>query len=115
MAYTPFNGALPNGATQNGTQFGKSSRDNLNALRDACIMGGGFFGFAMSKTGADPAQPTSLVYTKGTESITAALTWSAGKVTRAVYTYTVSGVSSAIGTKTINYDGASNVTSTSWS
>lgn len=51
MPYTLFDGAKPNGATQNGTQFGQSARDNFNALRDACIMGGGFYGFNLNCTG----------------------------------------------------------------
>lgn len=51
MTYTVFNGALPNGATQAGTAFGQSARDNLNALRDAAILGGGFPGFNLNAAG----------------------------------------------------------------
>ncbi len=115
MAYTLFNGALPNGASQNGTAFGQSARDNLNALRDACVMGGGFFGFALT-AGTPAAEPTTLTYKKGTEWIRASLTWTSGNVTQAVYEYSANsgGVYSTIGTKTITFDGSGNVTNTSW-
>jgi hypothetical protein len=128
MAYTLFNGALPNGASQNGTQFGQSARDNLNAVRDACILGGGFPGFNMaSNVTPTAAQPTQLLYSKGTERVRATLTWGtvggeAGNVTVAVYAYSAnSGAdytttpNGAIGTKTITYDGSGNVTATTWS
>lgn len=122
MAYTLFNGALPNGASQTGTQFGQSARDNLNALRDACIMGGGFFGFALTVSGGTASQPALMTYSKGTERVKAALTWGtaggeAGNVTVAVYSYSSdSGVAySTIGTKTVTYDSSANVTATTWS
>lgn len=44
MPYTPFDPAKP-GPTENGTAYGQSTRDNLKAIRDACILGGGFPGF----------------------------------------------------------------------
>lgn len=54
MSYAAFNPALPNGGApdnQNGTAFGQSARDNMKALRDACILGSGFPGFDGSATG----------------------------------------------------------------
>lgn len=54
MTYTVFNPVLPNGGApdnQTGPQVLQSVRDNQQALRDACIMGGGFFGFNASATG----------------------------------------------------------------
>ncbi len=120
MAYTPFNGALPNGASQNGTAFGQSARDNLNALRDACVMGGGFFGFNLAVSGGTADQPTQLLYSKDNERVRATLTWGtagseAGNVTVAVYAYSPDATTySTIGTKTVTYDGSGNVTATTW-
>lgn len=54
MTYAAFDPDLPNGGTpanQNGTAFGQSTRDNLKAIRDACILGSGFPGFNGSATG----------------------------------------------------------------
>lgn len=121
MAYTLFNGALPNGASQTGAQFGQSARDNLNALRDAAILGGGFPGFNLAASGGTAAQPTQLLYSKGTERVRATLTWGttggeAGNVTVAVYAYAPDAATySTIGTKTVTYDGSGNVTATTWS
>lgn len=121
MPYTLFNGALPNGASQTGAQFGQGSRDNLNALRDACILGGGFPGFNLAVSGGTASQPALLTYSKGTERVKAALTWGtvggeAGNVVSAVYSYSAnSGVAyDVIGTKTVVYDGSGNVLSTNW-
>lgn len=127
MSYTLFDGALPNGASQNGTAFGQSARDNLNAVRDACIMGGGFPGFNLAVSGGTAEQPTQLLYSKGTERVRVTLTWGttggeAGNVTVAVYAYSAnSGAdytttpNGAIGTLTITYDASANVVSTLWS
>ena len=122
MAYTNFDGAKPDGATQNGAQFAQSTRDNMNALRDAAILGGGFPGFNLAVSGGTASQPAQLLYSKGTERVRAALTWGAvggeaGNVTVAVYSYSSNsgGAYSTIGTKTVTYDGSGNVTATTWS
>lgn len=124
MTYTLFNGALPNGATQNGTGFGQSARDNLNAIRDSCVMGGGFFGWTLTVTnGAGTADaPQFLTYANGTERVRATLTWASGNVTVAVYEYSSNGGADyttspggRIGQRTIAYDSSGNVISTAWS
>lgn len=118
MAYTQHNPTTP-APTQNGTEFATSTRRNLNALRDACIMGGGFPGFALTVTNGTgtAAQPQYLTYKKGTEWIRATLTWVSGNVTVGLYEYSSNSgtLYEAIGTKTITYDGSSNVTATTWS
>jgi len=116
MAYTPHDPATP-ASTQTGTAFANSTRQNLNALRDACIMGGGFPGFNMAATGGTASEPAALTYSKGTERVSATLTWSSGNVSVAAYAYSANSGTSydAIGTKTITYDGAQNVTNTTWS
>lgn len=122
MPYTLFDPALPNAATQNGTTFAASVRTNDAALRDACILGGGFPGFNLAATGGTADQPALLTYSKGTERVKAALTWGttggeAGNVTVAVYSYSSDsgGTYSTIGTKTVTYNGSGYVTATTWS
>lgn len=122
MPYTFFDPAKPDAATQNGTLFGTGIRNNHNALRDAAIMGGGFFGFAMAATGGTPAQPAVITYSKDTERVKAALTWGtvggeAGNVTAATYSYSANSgtLYDVIGTKTVAYDASANVVSTTWS
>lgn len=122
MAYTPFDPTTPNASVQTLTQMGTSERQNMLALRDACIMGGGFYGFNLAVSGGTAAQPTTFIYSKGTERVKAVLTWGvaggeAGNVTVAVYSYSSDsgGAYSAIGTKTITYDASGNVTATTWS
>lgn len=54
MTYTAFDPDLPNGGApdnQTGPQVLQSVRDNQQALRDACVMGGGFFGFDANASG----------------------------------------------------------------
>jgi hypothetical protein len=54
MPYSSFNPSLPNGGApdnQDGAAFGQSTRDNMLALRDACILGCGFPGFNGDATG----------------------------------------------------------------
>ncbi len=117
MPYTPFDQTKPDAATQNGTAFGASIRNNLNAIRDACIMGGGFPGFNMSKSGGTAAEPAQILYSKGTERVRATLTWSGGLVTQAVYAYSSNsgGSYDTIGTVTLTWDGSNYLTSTTWS
>lgn len=122
MAYTLHDPTKPDPATQTGTQFGTSTRDNLNALRDAAIMGGGFPGFDMAATGGTPSEPATITYSKGVERVRASLTWSGGNVTVAVYAYSANSGADytttpggAIGTKTVTYDGSGNVTNSTWS
>jgi hypothetical protein len=102
--------------------MGQSERNNLKAVRDACIMGGGFYGFNLAVSGGTAVQPALLTYSKGTEKINAALTWGttggeAGSVTVAVYSYSSdSGTTWAtIGTKTITYLSGGQVSATTWS
>ena len=117
MAYTPYVPTTPDAATQNGTAFAQSTRDNLRTIRDAVVMGGGFYGWNMAATGGTASEPALLTYSKGTERVKAALTWSSGNVTVAVYSYSINsgGAWGVIGTKTITFDGSGNVTATTWS
>lgn len=117
MAYLIFDPAKPDAATQNGTAFAQSARDNLKAVRDAAIMGGGFYGWSLGTSGGTASEPGFLIYTNGVEKVRASLTWVGGNVTVAVYSYSANSGTSydTIGTKTITYDGSGNVTATTWS
>lgn len=119
MAYPTADFTKPDATAQTLTQMGQSERDNMRVLRDACLMGGGFYGWNMSVSGGTAEEPAEIRYTKGTERVKAVLTWSGGNVTQAVYSYTADHTAGppvweTIGTKTITYDGSDNVTSTNW-
>lgn len=122
MPYTPFDPTKPDATAQTLTQMGQSERDNLKAVRDACIMGGGFYGWNLAVSGGTADQPALLTYAKGTERVKAALTWGAtggeaGNVTVAIYSYSSNsgGAYDAIGTKTITYLSGGQVSATTWS
>jgi hypothetical protein len=122
MPYTPFDATKPDAASQNGTQFAQSARDNLKAIRDAALMGGGFFGWPLAISGGTAEQPTTFIYSSGTERVLAVITWgttggATGNPQTVVYSYSSNsgGAYDTIGTKTITYDANSNVTATSWS
>lgn len=122
MPYTVFDSSKPDATAQTLTQMGQSERNNFMAIRDAVIMGGGFYGWNMAAAGGTASQPATLTYSSGTERVRASLTWgttggAAGSVTQAVYAYSSNSGTDydTIGTKTITYDGSGNVTATTWS
>ncbi len=51
MAYPVFDTTKPDPASQGITAFGQSARDNIQTVRDACILGGGFPGFNLNASG----------------------------------------------------------------
>lgn len=121
MTYAAFDPTKPDPSSQGITAFGQSIRNNMLAIRDAVVMGGGFFGWAMAASGGTAEQPATLTYSSGAERVRATLTWGttgggAGSVIQAVYAYSSTSGSSydTIGTKTITYDASGNVTATSW-
>ena len=122
MAYIPHDPATPVG-TQTGPVALTSVRTNLNALRDAIIIGGGgFAGFNYSVSGGTADEPAIIYFKKSAEWIKAALTWGTtggedGNVTVAVYSYSSNsgGAYDTIGTETIAYDANGNITATTWS
>lgn len=122
MAYSPFDETKPDSSAAGGMPtYSQSIRDNLQAMRDAVIMGE-MVGWAMTPSGGTAEQPAVITYSKGTERIKAALTWGSsgganGNVEQAVYSYSSDGGSNwdAIGTLTVSYDVSSNCTGTAWS
>src|SRR4030067_186587 len=68
MAYTAFDPTKPDPATQTGTAFGTSARNNDKALRDADFIGGESGG-TYSQSGGTASEPTTQLWSKGTERI----------------------------------------------
>jgi len=120
MPYTHFDEDDPVG-TSTGPSVVATIEANLQALRDACIMG--FFPrYNLSQTvgtgSAEAPQYRYLThYSNSSKKIRVEYTYSFGKVTAAAYDYTEDNFSTTlrIGTKTITYDGSNNVTASSWS
>jgi hypothetical protein len=122
MTYPVFDATKPDATTDTGTTFATNTRNNLKAIRDAAIMGGGFYGWNLAASGGTASQPATLTYSSGTERVKADLTWGTtggenGNVTVAVYRYSSNsgGSYDTIGTKTISYDADANITATTWS
>lgn len=125
MAYIKHNSAHPDATTQNGATAMTAVRNNFNALRDACILGGGFPGFNFTVPGGPADAPTQLMY-KGmggagnpptTEWIKVDVTWTSGNVSTVTFSYSSNSGTAydVIGIKTIGYDGSNNVISATWS
>lgn len=121
MTYTFFDPAKPDAATQNGTQFAQSTRENLRAMRDQ-VVAGFAPGWSMTPTGGTPEQPAQILYSAGAERLSVVLTWGTtggadGNVTVAAYAYSADsgGTYSAIGTRAIDYDTDGNVAGITWS
>lgn len=117
MAYTALDLAKPDAATQNGTQFAQSIRDNLKALRDADFIGGES-GWTYSQSGGTASEPTTMLWSKGTERIRITATWGTtggenGNLTAATLAYSSNsgGAYDTIESRTMTYDGSGNFTS----
>lgn len=108
----------PDPATQGITAFGQSTRDNLQALRDA-VVAGNLPGFNYSWSGGTIDQPTNVLRTKSAEVIKSAITWGTnGSPSSVAYSYSTNGSTgsfSAIGTCTFSWDGDGYLQSTTWS
>jgi hypothetical protein len=138
MAYTAYDSAKPDPATQAGTAFGQSARDNIRAMRDTLAATGLVQGFNYSATGGTAEQPLTLFYRRvaSNECIKVVLTWGTsggedGNVKTATYWYasnesgtlpgspvgTYSAMADAGGKyiATMTYDSNGNCTATTWS
>jgi len=119
MAYIPYDPAVPDPTTQNGTVAFDATRENDRALRDA-IINDSFPGWDMSVIGGTPEEPAAIQFSKSaTEHLRQTLLWANGNVYEAVYEYTtdnwVTVPADLIGQLNITYDANHNVTSTIWS
>lgn len=86
------------------------------------MIAAGLIGWDYSTAGGTATQPAQIFYKSGAEWIKVALTWGtaggeSGNVTTAIYRYSSNaGVAyTTIGTKTMSYDSAGNVTAATWS
>lgn len=123
MAYVQFEDGVP---TASGTinELCTDTRNNLEAMRDAVVMGTAS-GWNYSKSGGTAEEPGEVRYSNGTQRIRGTLTWGTsggadGNVTVAVWAYTAdhtagSPVYDTIGTETVSYDADSTPVSTVWS
>ena len=121
MAYKHYDSTKPDAATQNGTDFGSSTRDNMKSLRDM-VVAGFAAGWDFSKSGGSGSQPTTVTYAKGVERLKVDLTYGTtggaeDNVETATYSYSSDSGSaySSIGTRTITYDSESNPVAVVWS
>ena len=119
--YPHFDPTRPDPVTENITEFAQGIRENLAALRDIAALGAAP-GWAYSWFEGTAEQPDYMFWSKGAEFLRAACTWgdtagAAGNLTEAVFAYSADSGSTwlAMGTQTITYDAAGNVTSTAWS
>ena len=120
MVYVPFVSDKPD-IVDTGAQVIDDSRQNLMALRDA-VVAGNLVGWAMAATGGTPAEPTQILYSKGTERIRLTITWGTtggedGNPVTVVYAYDGDAGASydTIGTWTGTYDVDGNLTAEAWS
>lgn len=77
----------------------------------------GLIGWGYTPSGGSAEQPAVLTYSKSNERMRCTLTWGAVGPTDAAWAYSADAGStwSAVGTKTITYDAAGNVTGATWS
>lgn len=115
MAYTPLNPLTPEPA-QDGTEVLQSIRDNLKALRDADFIGGDS-GWTYSQTGGTANEPTTQLWSKGTERIRITATFGItggenGNLTAATLAYSSNSGSTydTIEARTLTYDASGNFT-----
>ena len=125
--YAPFEEGKPDPATQNGLNAFDSTRENMEALRDAVVMGT-MSGWNLAVSGGTAEAPTQYLYTLGTQRVRATLTWGTsggadGNVEKVKYEYSSDGstwddmgsaTNPTYSTVTISYDADSNVTGTGW-
>ena len=119
MAYNEFNISTPV-ATQTAVSAMESTKFNLNALRDAQVMGT-FKGWNCY-VGSPRDNPATIAYSKGDERIRSWITYgsagvSDGLVSTIVHVYSSNAGSTfmTVGTETMTYDASSNLQNILWS
>lgn len=115
MAYIAFDGSKPTW-TGAGTQFATDTRNNLAALRDATFFGADA-GWTISQSDGTASEPTTVLYSKGTERIRLTLAWGTtggakNNITSAAIAYSSNsgGAYDTIETRTPTYDASGNCT-----
>jgi hypothetical protein len=128
MAYSPYDVTKPDPATQAGTAFGQSTRDNIRAMRDSLAALGSVPGFDYSYTTGTAEQPTTMLFKRSAEWIKLVVVWGtvggeAGNATTVTFYYSSDsgsnyyGMADAAGKYilTMTYDSSGNCTATTWS
>lgn len=117
MAYTALDLTKPDATTQTLTQMGTSERANFYALRDGDFFGGES-GWTYSQSGGTADEPTTMLWSKGTERIRITATWGTtggnnGNVTSATIAYSANSGTAydTIETRAATYDASGNFTS----
>jgi len=115
MAYVPFVEDTPD-ITDTGAVVIDNTRENLMALRDACVVGA-LVGWDMAASGGTAAEPAQILYTHNVsaELLRLTVTWASGRPSVVVYAYDGGGGYDTIGTWTATYDGSGNLTAETWS
>jgi hypothetical protein len=124
MAYTHFDRTSPE-PTQTGPEVCASTRENFAALQDAIITTGTVPQWDAEAQDSDggtppttPETPDQIVYSKGTERVKVAITWSVDDLmSSAVFSYSSNSGTDydSMGTITITYDVDDNYLSHAWS
>lgn len=119
MAYTKFDPALPDGATQTGPQITPSVRDNQSAIGDGILVGS-MVDWDMQITVGPLEAPEELTYTSlddANDKLRVDITWDVddNPLTMAYYRSYDGAVFNLIGTKTIAWSVDGAVISISWS
>lgn len=116
MAYTPLNPAKPDGSAD-GTNTCTEIKNNFAALRDADFIGGES-GWTYSQSGGTASEPTTCLWSKGTERIRLTLVWGTtggenGNVTSTTIDYSANSgtLYDTIETRAATYDASGNFTS----
>ena len=119
MAYSAYNEAKPDPATDNGTTACSNIRNNFAAMRDGIILGG-MPGWTYAQSGGTAAEPTVVTFSNAnagytTEKLKHDLTWVSGQITTAVSSFSVdTGTTyTALGTAVMSYSSGEMTASTS--
>lgn len=120
MVYVKFTPDTPV-ITDTGAEVIDDTRQNLMALRDA-VVAGAMVDWNMAASGGTAAEPTQILYSKGTERVRLTITWGTtggedGNPVTVVYAYSANsgGAYDTIGTWSGTYDANGNLTAETWS
>lgn len=111
-SYTDFSASKPSGSSSGPTTMADANSNDI-ALWYAVVIGGAK-GYALSVSGGTAEEPTTMLWTNGTQRVRATNTWTSGNLTQQVWDVSQdSGATYAnVCTQTFTYDGSGNLTTT---